>query len=89
MAHALDPLDTRPPARSGPLATIAHGLAVMVLVVSILPVVLAGPSLLRAPVKLERELRADVERLLHSGARSHAHSPPPVGTAASVRGARR
>jgi hypothetical protein len=89
MAHALDPVHTRARARSGPRATIAHGLAVMVLVVSILPVVLAGPSLLRAPVKLERELRANVERLLHSGGRSRAHFQPAAGTGAFARGARR
>jgi len=40
-----------------------------VLVASILPVVLLGPSLLRAPLKVERELHADVQRLV---GREHA-----------------
>jgi hypothetical protein len=43
---------------------LARGLAASVLVASILPVVLLGPSLLRAPLKLGRELHADVQRLL-------------------------
>jgi hypothetical protein len=43
---------------------LTRGLAASVLVASILPVVLLGPSLLRAPLKLGRELHADVQRLL-------------------------
>jgi hypothetical protein len=55
---------------------LARGLAAAVLVASILPVVLLGPSLLRAPLKLERELHADVQRLAEHGlSRPHARAP--------------
>jgi hypothetical protein len=51
---------------------LGRALAVSVLVCSILPVVALGPSLLRAPLKLGRELHADAQRLLAAGGHSHA-----------------
>lgn len=51
---------TRP---GGPLSSLRRALAVALLPASILPVVLFGPALLRAPEKLWREARAEVQRL--------------------------
>jgi hypothetical protein len=67
MAASHTPIDARPTPAAGLAARLTRALAVSVLVASILPVVLLGPSLLRAPVKLGRELHADVQRLLDHG----------------------
>jgi hypothetical protein len=47
----------------GPLDSLRRALAVALLPLSILPVVLFGPALLRAPQKLWREAQAEVQRL--------------------------
>jgi len=56
---------------TGPMASLRRGLAAGVLVASILPVLYLGPSLLRAPLKLARELHTDVQRLV---ARPEVHA---------------
>jgi hypothetical protein len=56
---------------AGPVASLRRGLAAGVLVASILPVLYLGPSLLRAPLKLARELHTDVQRLV---ARPEVHA---------------
>ena len=64
MAVSADRIDGRPARGAELMDRLTRALAASVLVASILPVVLLGPSLLRAPVKLGRELHADVQRLL-------------------------
>jgi hypothetical protein len=72
-----DRIDGQPSRGAELMDRLTRGLAASVLVASILPVVLLGPSLLRAPVKLGRELHADVQRLLaHRRVVVHAR---PVG----------
>jgi hypothetical protein len=61
-------LDTAPVARST-RATLRRALAMLLLPASILPVLLAGPALVRAPETLGRQLWADVQRM-QSGSRS-------------------
>jgi hypothetical protein len=75
MAASPTPIDARPTPPAGLAARLTRALAASVLVASILPVVLLGPSLLRAPVKLGRELHADVQRLLDNG-RPEFHRQP-------------
>jgi hypothetical protein len=50
-------------------ATIRRALAMLLLPASILPVLLAGPALVRAPQTLARQLWGDVQRM-QSGATS-------------------
>jgi hypothetical protein len=64
VAASAERIDGQPLRAAGLRARLARGLAASVLVASILPVVLLGPSLLRAPLKLGRELHADVQRLV-------------------------
>jgi hypothetical protein len=45
------------------MGSLRRALAIALLPASILPVVLFGPALLRAPEKLWREARAEVQRL--------------------------
>jgi hypothetical protein len=48
---------------AGPIDALRRALAVALLPLSILPVVLFGHALLRAPEKLWREAQAEVQRL--------------------------
>jgi hypothetical protein len=48
---------------AGAIGSLRRALAIVLLPASILPVVLFGPALLRAPEKLWREARAEVQRL--------------------------
>jgi len=48
---------------AGVAGSLQRGLAIALLPASILPVLLFGPALLRAPEKLWREARAEVQRL--------------------------
>jgi hypothetical protein len=66
-------VDIAPVARSGiagATGSLQRALAIVLLPASILPVVLFGPALLRAPEKLWREARAEVQRL-----QEPAHAP--------------
>jgi hypothetical protein len=59
-------VDLAPVARTGTAGatgSLQRALAIALLPASILPVVLFGPALLRAPEKLWREARAEVQRL--------------------------
>jgi hypothetical protein len=67
MAASADRNDGQQSRATALTARLVQGLAASVLVASILPVVLLGPSLLRAPLKLGRELHADVQRLVGDG----------------------
>jgi hypothetical protein len=64
------------PAAARPL-TFKRVLAMLVLPASLLPVVLLGPGMLRAPRKLTREALAGVQRLERRLEPAH-HRPPPV-----------
>lgn len=69
-------------------ARLSRGVSASVLVLSIGPVLLLGQSLLRAPLKLERETHAGIERLFahpHASTRQHTRHDPARGGAPSVR----
>lgn len=55
---------------AGPIDALRRALAMALLPLSILPVVLFGHALLRAPEKLWREAQAEVQRL-----QAPSHSP--------------
>jgi hypothetical protein len=63
MAAGLDTLPVARASSGGALSTLRRALAIALLPASIVPVVLFGPALLRAPEKLWREARAEVQRL--------------------------
>jgi hypothetical protein len=61
------------PTRTGLRRSLTRGLAMALLPASMLPVLLAGPALLRAPRTLWRQAWADVQRMQ---AGTHAHKAP-------------
>ncbi len=74
-AHSLP---AAPAHRDGVLGSLGRALAMLLLPASIVPVLVFGPQLVRAPEKLWREDRAAVQRLGESRrpAARHKHSPP-------------
>jgi hypothetical protein len=62
--------------RRPPLQSLRHILAMLLLPLSIAPVLLLGPSLLRAPVALFGEGWGEVQRLELQLAPAHRHRPP-------------
>lgn len=65
--------DPRPVSRrAGISRSLARALAMVLLPASILPVLLAGPALLRAPRTLWRQTWADVQRM-QAGSTTHSH----------------
>ncbi len=72
-ATVLDPQPVAP--RGGLSRALARGLAMVLLPASILPVVLAGPALLRAPRTLWRQTWADVQRM-QAGSATHTRGEP-------------
>ncbi len=62
---------------SPPKLTLKRIAAMLVLPASLLPVVLLGPGVLRAPRKLIRQAAADVERLEQRLAPARARPPAP------------
>jgi hypothetical protein len=63
---ALDPACASPTPRRTVRASLARALAMALLPASIVPVLLAGPALVRAPHTLWRQISADVQRLERS-----------------------
>ena len=61
------------PTRAGWRRSLTRGLAMALVPASMLPVLLAGPALLRAPRTLWRQAWADVQRMQ---AGTHAHKAP-------------
>jgi hypothetical protein len=92
-AHALPAAPAR---RDGVLGSLGRALAMLLLPASIVPVLVFGPQLVRAPEKLWREDRAAVQRLAESRRPAVLHEPSPPGakgtgakgTGAKGRGAR-
>jgi len=69
-----DPVAPAGPARRGRIASFKRALAIMLLPASILPVPLLGPTLLRAPRRLWRQVSADVQRMeQHHSSTKGAH----------------
>jgi hypothetical protein len=66
-----------PAPRSGGLAALGRLLAALLLPLSIVPVIMLGPGLLRAPERLGRQARAEVQRLEIALAPARAHRPGP------------
>jgi hypothetical protein len=58
--------------RAGITRSLARALAMVLLPASIVPVLLAGPALLRAPRTLWRQTWADVQRM-QAGSATHSH----------------
>jgi hypothetical protein len=76
-------VSSSPAPGSGRRHSLARGLAILVLPASIIPVLLCGPTLLRAPHRLLRQVEAAVQRMEadHSSA---AHHPMPAAPAAAA-----
>ena len=64
-----------PARRSGPLAAIGRLLGAALVPVAIVPVVVLGPGLLRAPARLSRQAGAEVQRVERAIAPARAHRP--------------
>jgi hypothetical protein len=73
-----------PAAAVAPKLTPRRILAMLVLPASLLPVLLLGPGMLRAPRKLTRQAWADVQRLERHLQPARHHAPPPSPARARV-----
>jgi hypothetical protein len=83
---AVDRIGSPRSPRTGFVARLSRTLSVSVLVFSIVPVLLLGQSLLRAPLKLEHEVHAGIQRLF---AHPHAGSRRPAQPVLARKGARK
>lgn len=73
-------LELAPPRRPGALAAFGRMFAMLLVPAAIVPVILMGPGLLRAPARLTRQAHTAVQRLeiALAPARTHHH---PAGRA--------
>jgi hypothetical protein len=70
-------LPPTPARREGPVAALGRAIALLLVPAAIVPVLLLGPGLLRAPQRLYRQARAEVQRIEIALAPARVHHPGP------------